>query len=204
MTRFSGTDAQHMGTLWMLNLNEPFPASIVPRIPAVFTRVGPETTQELAQALTESQEAILQRFNTGRHCYIGRVDGELATYGWVSFNQGGIGEFGLSMRFKADEAYIWDCATLMAYRGQHLYPALLAHILNQLHREGRQRVWIGANVENLHSQRGFIRVGFQPIVDIMQTVTPAMNSLWMRGHLGASEKDVEDARALFEKEVTQT
>lgn len=198
MTPCSDPDAQHMGTLWLLKLNEPLPVGTEPRVPTAFTHVGPEAAQELAQAMGfKSQAPILRRFNEGKHGYVGRVDGNIATYGWVSFEQEGIGELGLSMRFNKGEAYIWDCSTLVAYRGLRLFPALLAYIIDQLHSEGLQRVWIGADTDNVNSQSGFRHAGFQPIADIMQTTTSGSNTLWMRGHTGAPEEDVAAARALF-------
>ena len=51
----------------------------------------------------------------------------------------------LPIRLAPGEVYIWDCATLPAYRGQGLYPALLAHIVKELSAEGLRRAWIGAD-----------------------------------------------------------
>src|SRR5256714_6842003 len=181
MTDPSGTNVQHIGTFWILELDRPLPPAIVPRVPATFMRIGPEIAGELAQAMGLDDPAIiLQRFATGRHCYAARVDGKLAAYGWVTFDEEAIGELGLRFRLKAGEAYIWNCATLPAYRGQRLYPTLLAYIVGELYHQGLRRVWIGTDTDNLPSQSGLALAGFQPIGDIVIDHVLTMRRAWMR------------------------
>src|SRR5205085_7281086 len=109
---------------------------------------------------------VLERFAGGRRCYVALVDGAIAGYGWVSFEEEAISELGMSFRLASDEVYIWDCASLPAYRGQRLYPALLSHMLTDLREEGLHRAWIGADSVSLASQKGIILAGFQPVADI--------------------------------------
>ena len=183
------------GTLWMLDLGQPLPVRPVPQVPVVFMRAGPEVAQELAQAMDLGDQAmVVQRFDNGRHCYIGRIEGRLATYGWVTFDEEDIGELSLSIRLKAGEAYIWNCATLPAYRGQRLYPALLAHIVGELHHQGLHRVWIGTDTVNLPSQSGIVLAGFQPIGDVVISHVLTMRRAWVRGRPGIPEQLVMDAR----------
>ncbi len=189
------TDTQPQGTLWMLDLEQPLPAGPVLRIPAVFMRAGPEVAEELAQVMElDDPSIVLQRFAGGRHCYIARIAGKLVTYGWVTFDEESIGELGLSIRLKAGEAYIWNCATLPAYRGQRLYPALLAHILRDLQRQGLCRVWIGADTDNRASQIGMALAGFQPIADFFITDGSATQRAWACGRPGVPEQLVMDVR----------
>src|SRR5258707_13583773 len=100
------------------------------------------------------QAVVLQRFDNGRHCYVGRIEGTVATYGWVTFDEEDIGELSLSIRLKAGEAYIWNCATLPAYRGERLYPALLTPVIGELHRQGVRRGWIWPEPHNLPAPKG--------------------------------------------------
>src|SRR5712691_7337862 len=195
MTHPAEADAQPQGTLWTLDLDQPLPVGPVLQVPVVFMRAGLEVAQELAQAMDLDDPAVvLQRFENGRHCYIGRIEGTLVTYGWVTFDEEGIGELSLSIRLKAGEAYIWNCATLPAYRGQRLYPALLAHIVGELHHQGLHRVWIGTDTDNLPSQSGMALAGFQPIGDIVISRVLTMRRAWMRGRPGVPEQLVMDAR----------
>jgi phospholipase/carboxylesterase len=199
MTHPAGADAQPQGTLWTLDLDQPLPVGPVLQVPVAFMRAGLEVAQELAQAMDLDDPAVvLQRFDNGRHCYIGRIEGTLVTYGWVTFDEEGIGELSLSIRLKAGEAYIWNCATLPEHRGQRLYPALLTHILGELHRQGLHRVWIGTDADNLPSQSGMAIAGLQPIGDVVISRVLTMRRAWMRGRQGVPEQLVIDVRyALF-------
>jgi len=155
MISASEPGSQHLGILWVLNLDESSLASVAPRIATAFQRVGPEAASTLTRAMElDNPTVVLQRFANRKRCYAGKVEGKLATYGWVTFDEERIGELGLNIRLQAGEAYIWDCATLPAYRGQRLYPALLAYMLNELQSEGLRRVWIGTDADNLPSQSG--------------------------------------------------
>lgn len=188
-------DARPQGTFWMLDLGQPLPVGPVPQAPVIFTRVGPEAAQELAQAMDlDDEAAVLQRFDNGRHCYIGRIEGKLVTYGWVTFDEEDIGELYLSIRLKTGEAYIWNCATLPAYRGQRLYPALLTHIVGELYQQGLRRIWIGTDSDNLPSQSGIALAGFQIVGDIVISRVLTMRRAWLRGRPGISERLVMDIR----------
>ncbi len=195
MALASVIDPQHLGTLWVLDLGEPSLVGPMPRVAVIFQRVGPEAAPSLARAMSlDDPSEVLRRFAAGKRCYTGTVEGELATYGWVTFDEELIGELGLRIRLAPGEAYIWDCATLPAYRGLRLYPALLWHIINDLREEGIRRIWIGADADNLPSQTGIVLCGFQPIVDIVLDRVLAIRMSWARGCPGAPEQLVEEAR----------
>lgn len=192
-------DAQHMGTLWMLRLDRPLPESCVSYISATFLSTGPEIAGELASVMGfDNDGPVLQRFQLARHCYIARIEGRIVAYGWITFDEELIGGLGLRVRLLPGEAYIWDCGTLPEYRGQHLYPALLSHMQRELQIAGLWRAWIGMDSDNLPSQAGVRRAGFQPIVDILQARHTSERTLLTRGCPGALLEDVQAAQyALF-------
>jgi hypothetical protein len=195
MTPSSETGAQPQGTFWMLDLDQPLPVGPALSIPAVFMRADSEVGPELSQAMDlDDSSIVLQRFARGCHCYIARIAGRLAAYGWVTFDEECIGELSLNFRLKAGEAYIWDCATLPAYRGLRLYPALLAYMLRERQNQGQHRVWIGADSDNLASQSGMAFVGFQPIVDVFIPHDPSLSSSWLRGRPGVPEQLITEVR----------
>ncbi|HLI91892.1 MAG TPA: GNAT family N-acetyltransferase [Ktedonobacteraceae bacterium] len=191
MTQPSERDVKHQGTLWMIQLDAPLPDPPTPRVPATFARAGPEIAGEIAPG---DPASVLQRFAMGRRCYTASVGGRLAAYGWVSFDEEAIGELESSIHLQEGEAYIWGCETLAAYRGQRLYPALLAYMLAALQADGVHRVWIGADADNLASQSGLARAGFQPIADAMIESSPEGRRLLVRAHPGAPEEAVATAR----------
>ncbi len=199
MTLSSEPDAQHMGLFWTLRLDGPLPVTVEPRLPVTFMRAGPEIAGELAAAMNFPDAVpVLQRFDLGRHCYIGRSEGQLITYGWITFDEELIGGLDLRVRLLPGEAYIWDCATLPAYRGRHLYPALLSHMQRELQRAGFRRIWIGMDADNLPSQAGVALAGFQHVIDILQVRDTPARTFLARPHPGASLDDVRAAQyALF-------
>jgi RimJ/RimL family protein N-acetyltransferase len=205
MTTPSDLDAQHVGTFWLLNLTENAPPAVAARVPVAFQRAGSEDTAELAQAMGLNDAAEIQRrFAAGKWCYIGRVDGRLATYGWVTFDEEEIGELGLSIRLQPGEAYIWDCGTPPTYRGQRLYPALLSYILAELRKPGLHRVWIGADADNVASQRGMELVGFHPIADFLLARSSEARRTWLRGCTGATQQEIQDVRSAIFGEKRET
>jgi len=186
---------QHVGTLWLLDLNEPSLIGPIPRVEVNFQRVGSEVASSLAQAMgLGSPEEVLKRFDAGKHYYTANVVGVLATYGWVTFDEELIGELRLHIQLSPGEAYVWDCATLPKYRGLRLYPSLLWYIIGELRSQDVRRIWIGADADNLPSQVGMRLCGFHPIADFVLDYALALHSFWIRGHSGAPEQLVEDAR----------
>ncbi len=191
----SEIDPRRPGTLWVRNLDWPLPENIAPRVPAVFRRSGPNELESLVQAMHAENPAIIQqRLASGRRCYVAQVDRELAAFGWVSFDEEEIGEMRLRIHLMPGEAYIWDCSTAAAYRRLRLYSALLVSISDQLRAEGLCRVWIGADWDNVPSQRGIALAGFQPVADLVVTRVVAVRSVWVRGRAGVPESVVSDAR----------
>ncbi len=199
MMQASETGPPPLGTFWILDLDRSSRVSLAPRVPTTFQRVGAEAAPSLAQAMgLDDPAVVLQRFARGCRCYVGKVEGVLATYGWVTFDEEEIGELGLRIHLRPGEAYIWNCATLPKYRGLRLYSALLAHIVNELSAAGLHRVWIGADNDNVVSQKGMVLAGFQPVADIVLTRALAIRRLWVRGRPGVPEQLLADIRrALF-------
>jgi ribosomal protein S18 acetylase RimI-like enzyme len=189
-------DPRRAGTIWMLDLDEPATA-VATGVAASFRRAGPEGAAELAEAMHSTAAEILARFAAGRHCYTAWVDDHLAAYGWVSFDDEYVGELRRRLRLLPGEAYVWDCATLPAYRQQHLYSALLVEMAAQLRSEPLCRVWIGADQDNLASQRGMARAGFHHVADLVVSRVVALRQAWVQGQPGVSDSLVAEARRVF-------
>ena len=196
-----GDDSRHVGIFWLFKLEGLVTSgafSITPGLPVTFQRLDPGAIRSLAQVMgVEDSMPIIRRFERGKRCYAGYHAGDIVTYGWVTFDKEGIGELGLTARLRAGEVYIWDCATPPAYRGQHLYPALLAHILVALAAEGISRAWLGTDADNIPSQKGVALVGFQPIVDVGFVHSSIGNNMWIRQRPNVSEQDALDAHRVL-------
>lgn len=196
---FAGRARASCGTLWVRHLDWPAPDGVMPLIPATLVQVKPEATRMLARAMGRQDSSdVQQRFASGRRCYGAMIEGNLAAYGWVTFQEEHIGEIGLCIHLAPGEAYIWDCATAPLYRRCGFYTALLAHIVDELRVEGLCRVWIGADGDNLPSQKGIARAGFQPVLDLIVARAAAKRPLRVHGRPGIPRQIVADARvALF-------
>jgi hypothetical protein len=190
-------DPRRAGTIWMLNLDEPAPM-IQPLIPATLRLASPELLPVLASTVKRDVFAeLLNRFETGRRCYTAWVGEELASYGWVSFDEEHIGELNLRIKLQPGEAYIWDCATIPAFRRNHLYSALLSYIIADLHSEGLCRAWIGADMDNTPSQQGIARAGFHHVADLVMARVLTLRQVWVQGQPDVPEHIVAEARRAF-------
>jgi ribosomal protein S18 acetylase RimI-like enzyme len=193
----SENDPRRAGVIWALDLDDPTP-DIAPRIPVTFRPVGLESVPALAEAMgPEASAEILKRFETGRRCYAAWSADHLAAYGWVSFNEEHIGELSLHLALLPGEAYIWDCVTLPAFRQNYLYSALLVYILGELRAEKLCRVWIGADLENVASQRGIARAGFRAVADLVMARVLTSRSIWVQGRPDVPDSLVAEARRAF-------
>ncbi|HEX5441184.1 MAG TPA: GNAT family N-acetyltransferase [Ktedonobacterales bacterium] len=183
------------GTLWAHECGGKDAAPVTPGREAALREAQSADAEALARAmgLAEATE-VRRRFDAGRRCFVALVDGAIATYGWVSHGVESIGELERSFRMAPDEAYIWDCATLPPYRGQHLYCALLSHIVTTLCRDGTRRIWIGASLDNTPSIRGFAAAGFQSVLTLTYLRLLGMRRVWMAGATAASPALVTRAR----------
>jgi hypothetical protein len=190
-------DPRRAGTIWVLNLDEAVPV-VAPLVSATFLRVGADTLPALTAAMDRGSSAeILQRLEKGRRCYAAWVGDQLASYGWVSFDHEHIGELNLRIQLLTGEAYIWDCVTVPAFRRNHLYSALLSHMIRELHAEGFCRAWIGADMENIPSQQGIARAGFHHVADLIVARVLAMRQVWVQGQPHIPDHIVAEARRAF-------
>lgn len=177
------------GLLWAIELNTP-PPRIEPRIPAQIRELDAAAIPALVAPGSAGADILRQRFSTGRRCFGVAVENEIAAYGWVSQHAEYIGEQEREFKLQNDEAYIWDCATLPSYRGQHLYSALLSEINNALYTDKLRRVWIGAQQKNHASLRGFSNAGFRPIVLITYARLFHVHAVWFQAQRNAPREQI--------------
>jgi GNAT superfamily N-acetyltransferase len=190
-------DPRRAGTIWTLNMDEPVPV-VKPLVPAAFRRAGPDLAPALVSAMDGvSSAGLIKRFENGRRCYIAQVEDQIASYGWVSLDDEHIGELNLRIKLLPGEVYIWDCATIPAFRRRHLYSALLGYIVAESRAEGLCRAWIGADMDNKPSQQGMARAGFHHVADLVVERVLAMRQVWVEGLPGVPEPIVAEARRAF-------
>ncbi|MBK9713568.1 MAG: GNAT family N-acetyltransferase [Kouleothrix sp.] len=155
------------GALWAIDVGDPLPPPCQARVQAEFAEVCGDDLEELAGAMSlPTPEPIRQRLRGGRRCFSLRIAGEIAAYGWITRGPELVGELEREFHLHDDEAYIWDCGTVPAWRGRRCYSALLSQLVRQLRSEGAPRIWIGASRLNRASICGIINAGFDPVIDL--------------------------------------
>lgn len=190
-------DPRRHGTIWMTNLDKEMPA-VSPLVHADFRRVPLDQASALTSPnISMNLSEVTNRLESGRQCYAAWVHGQLAAYGWVSFEEEYIGELNLRIKLLPGEAYIWDCMTLPVFREKLLYSALLSHILSELCFQNLCRAWIGADLDNLPSQKGIARAGFRHVADLVIERVLAIRQVWVTGLPDVPDSIVAEARRAF-------
>lgn len=135
---------------------------VLPALPALpgFAARRSSDAEQIAALNQISAGAAAARLDAGHHAYLAALDGRPVGYGWAATSAASIGEVGLAFGLPSDERYLWDFATLPAYRGRGLYPRLLQAILRA---EAATRAWILHAPENGPSGAGIARAGFRPV-----------------------------------------
>lgn len=186
--------AYEHGTLWTMVLEGTVPAPVA-SLAATFGEAPPEAAESLAVVMGQGQiPEVQRRFAAGSRCFVARVEGEVAAYGWVSQGVEQIGELERSLHMRPDEAYIWDCATLPAFRRKGLYTALLGYIAATLREEGVRRLWIGTSLQNRPSLQGMAAAGFRPVIKVLFVRILRVSHVWVTGEATAPPAHVADAQ----------
>jgi ribosomal protein S18 acetylase RimI-like enzyme len=168
------------GTLWAVEPSVRLPPICSARVEAEFEELRFGDAGDLATAMNlPTPEPILRRLQNNRRCFSLKVAGQIASYGWVTRGTECVGELERQFNLHDDEAYIWHCGTLPAWRGQRCYSALLNQLIYRLHHEGVPRIWIGASLQNQPSIRAFANAGFQPVVDVAYRRLYYLTLMWI-------------------------
>ena len=168
------------GTLWAFETGDGLPEPCAARVETSFGEADDAELDDLAAAMgLPTPEPIRERLQEKRRCFILKTNDQIATYGWVTHGPEYVGEIERRFNLQHNEAYIWDCATVPAWRGQRCYSALLSHLIYQLHDERVSRIWIGASRQNRPSVRGFVNAGFLPVLDLIYRRIYRLTFVWI-------------------------
>ncbi|MBV8757234.1 MAG: hypothetical protein JO257_08175, partial [Deltaproteobacteria bacterium] len=110
------------------------------------------------------------RIERGDDCYVGWVGKDVAHYSWVQ-HRGihPITSAGTSVEIAPATFWIYNCHTAHAHRGRRLYPRTLQRIANESFAAGATEGWIYTSADNVASQHGVFRAGFQ-VVDTLRAL----------------------------------
>ena len=170
-----------LGTFWVLDAANGLPPECSARVEVEFSEFASSDMDSLTAAMNLSNpEPVRQRLQAHRRCFLLKAGGQIAAYGWVTHGRESVGELEREFNLHDDEAYIWDCGTVPAWRGQRCYSALLSQIIHLLHREGVPYIWIGASRLNKPSVQGIANAGFHHILDLTYQRISRLKLIWFR------------------------
>jgi hypothetical protein len=169
------------GTFWALRTADGLPPLCTPKVTVEFSEVETANIADLTTAMDLPDSSLIeQRFQGRRRCFIFRIDGRIAAYGWVTQGEEQVGEMERTFHLRDDEAYIWHCGTIPEDRQKGLYSALLSQIIYQLAGEEIPRIWIGASRLNKPSIQGIANAGFHRVFNATYRRLLFLTIMWFR------------------------
>jgi GNAT superfamily N-acetyltransferase len=176
--------AVEYGTLWALKTAASLPPIHTATEAVEFLELTADDIAGLTSTMNLSEASLIQQRLPGngvarrRRCFGLRVNGEIATYGWVTLGVELVGELERKFHLNSSEAYVWDCVTTPTWRKKGFYTVLLGHIIYQLHSEGVPLIWIGSSRQNQPSIRGMANAGFKQVVDVTYLRVFRLTLMW--------------------------
>jgi GNAT superfamily N-acetyltransferase len=137
------------------------PRPTLPALPG-FSAARSDEYQLIADMAGLDRAEVLARVRAGHRPFLAWLWETPVAYGWSAVGQASIGELGVALSIPAANRYLWDFATLPAWRGRGVYPHLLQAIISQEAAEA-ERFWIGHVPGNIASGRGMSKAGFRQI-----------------------------------------
>jgi RimJ/RimL family protein N-acetyltransferase len=119
----------------------------------------------VARANTLTEHEVRERIAGQHRPYVATFDDESVAYGWVADAGATIGELGVAFTLPRGDRYLWDFATLSAWRGRGFYPQLLRAII-AAESPPAARLWIIHAPDNAASARGILKAGFRPVGEL--------------------------------------
>lgn len=156
------------GTLFLFDLSQ-VDATPLPVEEVRCFKAGEADLARIEQAMDLSGEyppgEPRRRWRRGRVPYVAAIGEEIVSYGWVTPEPEPMDDLGISFAAPPGDVWLFDFATVPAYRGRRFYPALLRYILGELKGQGIRRAWIGTEPGNIASERGISRAGFTKVAE---------------------------------------
>lgn len=124
-----------------------------------------ENIEMLAEMAKLDPAEVERRLQEGHRPYAAWIGDVPTAYGWVATRTAHIGELDVTITLPQRDRYLWDFATLPAWRGRGIYPRLLQAIL-MAEPHVVERFWIIAAPENRASSAGIAKAGFDSVAHL--------------------------------------
>jgi hypothetical protein len=145
-----------------------------------------EPIVERAMVLAGEPEGLTRaRLNRGDECFGWTHEGKLVSLGWVTYSDRSVGP--VKLLDKPGRAFLYNFHTLEPFRGQNLYPDLIARMRSVLCSHGIADFVIDVSVDNRSSVRGIEKAGFSQIGEVSYVYLMGRWSVWPRAKSVASD-----------------
>lgn len=144
------------------DLSRPIP-TVSPRMEVSISQTSPggERWDFAAWNLASNVEQVFtERLRRGHVCFAAWAGGEFAHHCWLGFGPWTLGDIGITIELSAVEAYLYDAYTVPRFRGNGIYPAVVAVLLAFAGSQGHRVVYARANKHNMDAIGSLGRVGF--------------------------------------------
>jgi GNAT superfamily N-acetyltransferase len=114
------------------------------RVPVTFEVLTDERLQggqEIPELELLPRHEILARLRRGHFCVLALMDGKIVQYCWVGVGVWNLEDIGVSASLTPDEGFIYDMYATQDARGNRIFFALLAHLIEELVRRGFKIVY---------------------------------------------------------------
>jgi GNAT superfamily N-acetyltransferase len=190
--------------LWAAELNTIPSRPATADVPIQISPVQNDSVNPLLSAAREmdpiAPQALIKRLELGCRCFAAWAGESIIAYSWLTHGCEWVGEFERELHVEEGEAYIWDCATLPAYRRQRLFRALLYYSVGQLQRDGLKRLWIISLTKVPKLACAISAAGFEPVVSLTYVRLFDWRGLLISPWSGASARQVAAAHRLLKSE----
>ncbi|MBI2368767.1 MAG: GNAT family N-acetyltransferase [Deltaproteobacteria bacterium] len=123
---------------------------------------------------------VEERLDKGDRCCVGVREDRVAGYCWLGRGEVSVAEIHRSILVAPDEVYYYDAYTVPECRGQNIFPALLARMLEADRAQGLARALIFAMSTNHPSRRAISKAGFQHFRDVEMITVLGLSFYRMR------------------------
>lgn len=108
---------------------------------------------------------VRRRLANDNNAYVAFYKNRPAAFGWSASGKAFIGEINHEIVLPIAHKYLWNFRTIENFRGLGIYPQLLQHMIRS-ESHTTECFWILHSPENLASQKGILKVGFQFVSEV--------------------------------------
>jgi RimJ/RimL family protein N-acetyltransferase len=130
-------------------------------------RLDADNVDVICEVWPENIDEMRSRLQEGHLCYVAFLDGRPVHYSWVQrAGVHNITEAATSLVVAPGEFWIYHCRTVEFAKGKGIYPTVLTHIVRDHFADRYVRGRIYTEDENVASQRGILKAGFRPEIQM--------------------------------------